>query len=71
MGLFGSYARDEQKENSDIDLAVEIESSNKFRSFFGLKYYLEDSFSNKLDLGIESALKPIVKQHILKEIIYV
>ena len=71
IGLFGSYARDEQKENSDIDLAVEIESSNKFRSFFSLKYYLEDTFSNKLDLGIESALKPIVKQHILKEIIYV
>ena len=37
IGLFGSYARDEAKEGSDIDLTVEIQSSNKYRSFFGLK----------------------------------
>ncbi|MFA5905530.1 MAG: nucleotidyltransferase domain-containing protein [Desulfobacula sp.] len=33
IGLFGSYARDEAKEGSDIDIAVEIESKNKYRSF--------------------------------------
>ncbi len=43
IGLFGSYVRDEQNSNSDIDIAVEIESNNKFRSFFGLKHYLEDN----------------------------
>jgi len=71
IGLFGSYARDEVKEDSDIDLAVEIESKNKFRSFFGLKRHLEESFKKKVDLGIESTLKPIAKTYILKEIIYV
>ncbi len=71
IGLFGSYARNEAKKESDIDLAVEIQSANKYRSFFGLKRHLEESFNHKVDLGIESTLKPIVKQHILKNIIYV
>ena len=53
IGLFGSYARDEAKYDSDIDIAVEIKSRNKFRSFFGLKMYLENHLNNKVDLGIE------------------
>lgn len=71
IGLFGSYARDEAKEGSDIDIAVEIESKNKYRSFFGLKRHLEESLNNKVDLGIESTLKPVAREYILKEIIYV
>lgn len=67
IGLFGSYVRDEQKEDSDIDIAVEIESNNKFRSF----YYLEDNLGRSVDLGIESTLKPIAKEAIIKDIIYV
>ena len=71
IGLFGSYARDEAKESSDIDIAVEIEGKNNFRSFFSLLHFLEESFGKKIDLGIESSLKPIAKKEILKEIIYV
>ena len=71
IGLFGSYARDEATLESDIDIAVEIESKNNFKSFFSLLHFLEDSLSNKIDLGIESSLKPIAKKTILKDIIYV
>ena len=71
IGLFGSYVREEQTEKSDIDLAVEIESDNKFRSFFGLKAYLEENLHRRVDLGIESSIKPIVKKYIEKEIVYV
>jgi len=71
IGLFGSYVRGEEKESSDIDIAVEIESDNKFKSFFNLKYYLEEHLQKKVDLGIESTLKPIAKKRIKKEIIYV
>jgi uncharacterized protein len=71
IGLFGSYARNEQTADSDIDLAVEIESNNKFRSFFSLKLYLEENLHHKVDLGIESSLKPIAKRYIQKDIIYV
>ena len=71
IGLFGSYARNEQKENSDIDIAVEIKALNSFRSFFALKNELEKNFGKKIDLGIEHSLKPIAKKHIEKEIVYV
>ncbi len=65
IGLFGSYSE------SDIDIAVEINAKNNFRSFFSLKYFLENAFKNSVDLGIESSLKPIAKTTILKDIIYV
>lgn len=71
IGLFGSYARNEQHTNSDIDLAVELQSENKFRSFFALKEYLEHALHTSIDLGIESTLKPVVKTSIQEEIIYV
>lgn len=71
IGLFGSYARGDENIESDIDLAIEISSKNSFRSFFELKNYLEDNFHKKVDLGIESSLKPIVREYVSKEIIYV
>ena len=70
IGLLESYVRGEQRDDSDIDLAIEIENSNKFRSFFGLKAYLEDALHKKIDIGIESSIKPIVKKYIEKEIEY-
>ncbi len=71
IALFGSYARGEEREDSDIDIAVEIESDNKFKSFFELKYYLEEHFKKQVDLGIESTIKPMVKKYIEKDIIHV
>jgi len=71
IGLFGSYARDEAREDSDIDIAVEIKRENKVDNYFGLLHYLEDTLHKKIDLGIESNLKKIVKPYVKKEIIYV
>lgn len=72
IGLFGSYVRGDFKENSDIDIAVEMLNEKKSLStFFALKRELEDAFKLKVDLGIESSLKPIAKEKILKEIVYV
>jgi predicted nucleotidyltransferase len=70
IGLFGSYARDEQSPGSDVDILVEIQSDNTFRSFFGLKAYLEDSLRTTVDLGMESAIKPAAKASIQRDIIY-
>jgi predicted nucleotidyltransferase len=71
IGLFGSYARGDEREDSDIDIAVEmLEERKNLRTFFGLKDEMECVFGKKVDLGIESTLKPIAKEVILKEIIY-
>ncbi len=71
IGLFGSYARDEQLSNSDIDIAVELSKENKADNYFGLLHFLEDNLSKKIDLGIESKLKKSIKTYIDKDIIYV
>ena len=70
IGLFGSYARGEAREDSDIDIAVEIAGTHRADSFFRLLHFLEDGLNKKIDLGIESSLKPAVKNRINKEIMY-
>ncbi len=72
IGLFGSYVRGDFKEESDVDIAIEILNEKKnLNTFFSLKRELETAFNLKVDLGIESSLKPMAKERILKEIIYV
>lgn len=71
IGLFGSCARGDNNEKSDIDIAVELKRENKGDNFFRLLHFLEDNLGAKIDLGIEQALKERIKQEIQKEIIYV
>lgn len=71
IGLFGSYARGDAHENSDIDIAVELSDGNKANNYFELLHFLEDNFHKKIDLGIESTIKPAVKEYVRREIIYV
>ncbi|MGD9975911.1 MAG: nucleotidyltransferase family protein [Desulfatirhabdiaceae bacterium] len=70
IGLFGSFARGEQKPVSDIDIAVEMETDHIFRKFFALEQYLREHLNRDIDLGIESTLKPAAKQRIMQEIVY-
>ena len=72
IGLCGSYARAEARENSDIDRAIELRPDHKsLRNFFGLRRYLEQEMGRPVDLGIESTLKPRVRDEITEEIIHV
>jgi predicted nucleotidyltransferase len=72
IGLFGGHARAEAQEGFDIDIAIELRSSHKsLRNFFGLRRYLEQELGRPVDLGIESALKPWLRDEIAKEIIHV
>jgi len=71
LGLAGSFARDEATEQSDIDIIVQLQSDNTFRSFFQLLHVLQDAFPQKVDLATEQSLKPQVRSTILKDIYYV
>lgn len=69
IGLFGSFARDEQTETSDIDLLVEFSRPVGFE-FLDLKDYLETIFDRPVDLVTPNAIKPYMKDEILSEVQY-
>ena len=71
IGLFGSYARGEAREDSDVDVAVELKKENIADKYFGLLHYLEDNLHKRIDLGFESNIKPALRPYIMKEIMYV
>ena len=69
IGIFGSYARDEQKQESDVDIIVEFTRPVGFK-FIELKLYLEEILDKKVDLVTPNALKPQIKESVLKEVSY-
>lgn len=70
IGVFGSVARDEQTEASDIDVLVELEKKT-FDAYMNLLFFLEDLFGRKVDLVMKGTIKPLIKDRILSETIYV
>ena len=66
-GIFGSVVRGEAREDSDIDILVEIESRMSLLDFVGLKLELEEALGKPVDLGEYSEIKPIIKKQILEE----
>jgi len=72
IGMFGSIVRGELSSSSDIDIVVEIKKEKKkLHNFLSLKKYLENKLGKPVDLGIESTIKPIVREAIADEIVYV
>lgn len=66
-GLFGSWVRGEMREDSDIDILVEIEKDISLLDFVGIKLELEEALGRKIDLVEYNTIKPLLKERILKE----
>ena len=71
LGLFGSYVRGQQRKRSDIDILVSFNSEIDLFDFVDLREYLEARLQHKVDLVMESALKPAIGKRILAEVEYV
>ena len=69
IGLFGSYARNEATDKSDIDIIVDMPSD--FDMYYDLKEYLENAFNTDVDLGFEKKIRSSLKSSILKDLVYV
>jgi len=73
IGIFGSFARDEADDKSDIDILYEIEKDKKLSMFTYLKLIsdLENHLHKKVDLVREQSLKPQIKEYIYQDLTYV
>lgn len=70
MGVFGSYVRGEQREDSDLDVLVELGDGITLIDFAGLQLDLSDALGIKVDLVEKEALKPRIGQRVLAEVVY-
>jgi predicted nucleotidyltransferase len=72
LGLFGSFVRQQQNAESDVDILVEFEPGHKtFDAFIQLASFLEEHFGRRVELITPESLSPYIGSHILKEIEYV
>jgi predicted nucleotidyltransferase len=71
IGLFGSYVRDAQGVDSDVDVLVQYRKGAKtLKNLVGLADFLEGLFDKRVDLVTEESLSPFFGHHILKEVEY-
>ena len=66
-GIFGSYARGEQKKNSDIDILIQPTKDMSLLDVSGLKIELTNNLNKKIDIISYKYIHPRLKQRILNE----
>jgi predicted nucleotidyltransferase len=73
VGLFGSYLRNEQSENSDIDLLIDFEPEKEnFDNYMAVYDLIEDIFKHeKIEVITKNGLSPYIGPKIIKEVMYV
>ena len=70
LGIFGSYARGDYNSASDIDILVEYSQKPSLFGLIELQDYLSDRLQMKVDLVTKDGLKPLIKEKILTEVMY-
>jgi hypothetical protein len=71
LALFGSTAREEAREDSDIDILIAFDGPATSERYFGVQFYLEDLLGRPVDLVTEKALRPELRPDVEREAIRV
>ena len=69
LEVFGSYVRDEQKQDSDLDVLVTFKEDPSLLTYITIENYLSDLLGVKVDLVMKDSLKPKIGEQILSEAI--
>ena len=69
IGLFGSFARGDEKETSDVDIMVEFDQPT-FDNFMKLAFFLEDLLGKKVELVTPDSLSPYIAPYVKDEVIW-
>ena len=69
IGLFGSFVRQQQSESSDIDILVEFEEGADLLDLMGLTLRLEEELQRKVDVVPRNALRPELRESVLREVV--
>ena len=69
--LFGSFARDEATDESDVDILVRYHGPATSRSYFGVQFYIEDLLGGRVDLVTHKALRSEFRPYVEREAVNV
>ncbi len=67
--LFGSYARGEQREDSDIDILVEFPKGKSLLDLIGLEQDLQDALGKKVDVGTFRSVSKYIKESVERDLV--
>ena len=67
LALFGSYARDQATDGSDVDILVEFGTRATSRTYFGVQFYIEDLLGRRVDLVTDKALRSELRPYVQRE----
>lgn len=70
IGIFGSYVRNEQTPDSDVDVLVDMKDGKTLFDLLRLEYYLSDALGVKADVVLRDGIKKRLADRILKEVVY-
>jgi predicted nucleotidyltransferase len=68
LSLFGSYARREQTDESDLDVLVDFDETPNLYEFVGLGLDIEEALGMRVDLVMREGLKPRVAPSVLRDL---
>ncbi|WP_321508179.1 nucleotidyltransferase family protein [uncultured Methanoregula sp.] len=71
IGIFGSYSRKDQTEQSDLDLVVEFKEQIGLMKFVHLKDLIADRLNIRVDLVTPEGLHPLIRDQVMHEVVYV
>ena len=71
LALFGSFARDQAADNSDVDILVRFDGSTDWRKYFGVQFHLEDLLGRPVDLVTDKALRAEIRPYVEREAVNV
>lgn len=71
LALFGSFARDQATEQSDVDILARFEGPATSKQYFGVQFYIEDLLGRDVDLVTEKALREELRPRIEREAVHV
>ncbi|MCY3823256.1 MAG: nucleotidyltransferase family protein [Nitrospinae bacterium] len=71
LAIFGSFARDEAGEDSDLDVLVRFKGRSTSKGYFGAQFYIEDLLGREVELVTDKALREELRPYIEKELIRV
>ena len=71
LAVFGSFARDEATDESDLDILVTFDNPATSRSYFGVQFYIEDLTGRAVDLVTDRALRPELRPSVERDCMHV